>query len=209
MSLHSGRRVVSDLQALRALAHPLRLELRALIGRAGPLTAAEAARHLGISQALASHHLRHLARQGFVEPADAVDRRSRPWRLTATSHRWDPGDSRAAQEQVDAIERALVERSAAYLAAWQRRRAPRETRWSAQSGVSQSLLYLTVEEMAQLRRDWEAVVAPLAGRRPLGDAGRRPAGAVAVDVTLVVVPLPGDAAPPQARRKASRRKASR
>ena len=74
MSLESaGRRVIGDPLALRALAHPLRLKLHALVGREGSITAAEAARQLGVSQALASHHLRQLAKYGYVEPAEAGD----------------------------------------------------------------------------------------------------------------------------------------
>ena len=71
-------RVVGDALALRALAHPLRLKLHALVGREGSITAAEAARQFGVSQALASHHLRQLAKYGYVEPAEAGDNRERP-----------------------------------------------------------------------------------------------------------------------------------
>ncbi|MEU8661170.1 helix-turn-helix domain-containing protein [Actinoplanes philippinensis] len=190
MSLESGRRKVGDPLALRALAHPLRLKLHALVGREGAITAADAARQLGVSQALASHHLRQLAKYGFVEPADAGDNRERPWQVTATSQQWDPGDSTEAWEQIDLIERFVVERSAAQLADWQQRRATEDTGWSEHTGVSQNLVYLTVEEMADLARAWDELITPLVRRRPLGDARSRPDDAVPVDLTLVVVPLP-------------------
>jgi DNA-binding MarR family transcriptional regulator len=189
MSLEFGRRVVGDPVALRALAHPLRLKLHALVGREGAITAAEAARQLGVSQALASHHLRQLAKYGFVEPADAGDNRERPWRVTATSQQWDPGDSTEAWEQVDLIERFLVERSAAQLADWQQRRGGEDPRWTENTGVSQNLVYLTVEEMTELSRAWDELITPLVRRRPLGDARSRPADAVPVDITLVAVPV--------------------
>ena len=192
MSLESDRhrrRMVGDPVALRALAHPLRLKLHALVGREGAITAAEAARQLGVSQALASHHLRQLAKYGFVEPADAGDNRERPWRVTATSQQWEPGDSTEAWEQIDLIERFQVERSAAQLADWQQRRAAEDPRWAQHTGVSQNLLYLTVEEMAELSRAWGELITPLVQRRPLGDAGSRPADAVPVDLTLVAVPV--------------------
>jgi DNA-binding transcriptional ArsR family regulator len=189
MSLESGRRRVGDPVALRALAHPLRLKLHALVGREGSVTAAEAARQLGVSQALASHHLRQLAKYGFVEPADAGDNRERPWRVTATSQQWDPGDSPEAWEQVDLIERFLVERSATQLADWQQRRTAEDPRWTENTGVSQNLVYLTVDEMAELSRAWDALITPLARRRPIGDAQSRPTGAIPVDITLVAVPV--------------------
>lgn len=189
MYLESSRRVVGDPLALRALAHPLRLKLHALVGREGAVTAAEAARQLGVSQALASHHLRQLAKYGFVEPADAGDRRERPWRVTATSQRWEPGASTEGWEQLNLIERFLVERSAAQLADWQQRRAAEDPRWAHNTGVSQNLLYLTVEEMAELSRAWDELITPLVQRRPLGDPESRPTDAVPVDVTLVAVPV--------------------
>jgi DNA-binding MarR family transcriptional regulator len=56
-----------------------------IIGRLGRATTADAARELGISHGLASHHLRQLAKYGFVEQVAGKDHRERPWRLVATS----------------------------------------------------------------------------------------------------------------------------
>lgn len=191
MSLESNehRRVISDPQALRALAHPLRLKLHALVGREGTITAAEAGRQLGVSQALASHHLRQLARYGFVEPAEAGDNRERPWRVVSTSHRWAPGDSQETWEAVEALEQFLVERSAGYLRDWQERRADHDPAWREHTGVSQNMVYLTLDEMAELHHKWEELINPLVQRRPIGDATNRPADAVPVDVTLIAVPV--------------------
>jgi predicted ArsR family transcriptional regulator len=80
------RRLLDDPLSIRALAHPLRLELRSIVGRSGKITAADAARELGISHALASHHLRQLAKYGFVAQVEGADARERPWRLVHTSY---------------------------------------------------------------------------------------------------------------------------
>src|SRR5580700_5673526 len=93
MSLGSGaaqprgqrRRLLDDPRSIRALAHPLRLELSSIVGRSGRITTADAARELGISHGLASHHLHQLAKYGFVEQVGGADNRERPWRLVATS----------------------------------------------------------------------------------------------------------------------------
>lgn len=186
MSLESERherRLIADPLALRALAHPLRLKLVALVGREGTVTAAEAARQLGVSQALASHHLRQLAKYGYVEPADAGDNRERPWRVTHTSSTF------AQNEESEELERILVERSAAQLADWHLRRADADPGWTEHTGVAQSLVYLTLEEMAELARAWDELITPLVRRRPLGETAARPADAVPVDVTLIAVPL--------------------
>src|SRR5215467_12516496 len=89
------RRLLDDPRAIRALAHPLRLELQSIVGRSGKITAADAARELGISHALASHHLRQLAKYGFVEQVQGADARERPWRIVHTSYSAEGIDERA------------------------------------------------------------------------------------------------------------------
>jgi DNA-binding transcriptional ArsR family regulator len=54
--------------ALRALAHPIRLQIMSLLTGA-PLTAADVARELGITHANASYHLRNLLAGGLILPA--------------------------------------------------------------------------------------------------------------------------------------------
>jgi DNA-binding transcriptional ArsR family regulator len=217
------RRTVRDPIAIRALAHPLRLQLRDLLDVHGPLTAAEAARELGTSQGLASHHLRQLAKYGFVEPAPARNDRDRPWQITETSVSWlgaetEPDGAAAA----DLLEQVLAERALRHLHAWQRRRH-QEPRWHDHSGLSQHLLYLTAEELAGITAAIEALLEPYARRRPAGGGatgggatggvpaggvatggvaaggavGSQPAdspeGALVVDLTVIGVPLPGPA----------------
>ncbi|MER7274310.1 winged helix-turn-helix domain-containing protein [Dactylosporangium sp. NPDC000244] len=70
---------------LRALAHPLRLRMLNLMWP-GPLSAAELARELAISHALASQHLRRLANAGLVELAEERTRRGGYERRYRTVH---------------------------------------------------------------------------------------------------------------------------
>src|SRR5438034_2205715 len=107
-------RLLDDPLAIRAMAHPVRLDLQSLLGREGPMTAAQAARCLGISQALASHHLRQLAKYGFVEPADAPDNRERPWQRTAQGFSWEVRNPETAAA-ADVLEQMLAERAVAQL----------------------------------------------------------------------------------------------
>jgi DNA-binding transcriptional ArsR family regulator len=194
MSLESARppqRILDDPIVIRALAHPLRLKLHQLIGREGALTAAQAARELGISQALASHHLRQLAKYGFVEPAAAGDNRERPWQRTSTGFSWeaavqDPDGAAAA----DVLEQLLAERAVAHLVEWQQRRGDADPRWRDNTGLGQNLVYLTPDEMVELRAAVDALITPLVRRRPIGDPAARPADAVPVDLTIICVPVP-------------------
>ena len=57
--------------ALRARAHPLRLRMLSMLTGA-PMSAAELGRELGVSQALASYHLRSLVQAGAVQLAEEV-----------------------------------------------------------------------------------------------------------------------------------------
>ena len=84
----TGRRVVTDLDALRALAHPQRSAILKLLMAGPPRTATECAAVVGASPSACSYHLRELERFGFVERDDGstdapVDARVRRWRATA------------------------------------------------------------------------------------------------------------------------------
>lgn len=63
-----------DLSGLRVLAHPLRLRMLSLLTGAA-LSATELGRELGVSQALASYHLRQLHQAGVIELAEVRPRR--------------------------------------------------------------------------------------------------------------------------------------
>ncbi|MEV0677573.1 helix-turn-helix domain-containing protein [Actinosynnema sp. NPDC050436] len=79
MDLPQPRRV-TDVDALKALAHPLRVSLLNHLVAVGPRTASECAAEVGSSASNCSWHLRQLAKAGFVDRVDAGDGRERPWR---------------------------------------------------------------------------------------------------------------------------------
>ena len=84
------RRTIDEPKTVRALAHPLRLDLLNHLMSNGPATASQCARAVGDTASNCSYHLRYLARLGLVEPAradrpqDPADQRERPWRATIT-----------------------------------------------------------------------------------------------------------------------------
>ena len=79
---------ITDPSRIRALAHPLRLELLEFIGDVGEATATQCAEHTGESVANCSFHLRTLAKAGFIDPAPSRGR-EKPWRAAARSRRLD------------------------------------------------------------------------------------------------------------------------
>jgi DNA-binding MarR family transcriptional regulator len=203
MSLESGQeaprerlRLLDDPVAIRALAHPLRLDLQALIGRAGQITAADAARELGISHGLASHHLRQLAKYGFVEQAAGKDNRERPWRLTRTSTSWrEAMGTPEGQAAAAVFEEVLAERAVAALRGWLARRADWPAGWRQHTGAGASTIYLTLPELAELEEAIDGLIKRYVDERPLDDLASRPEGSVPVDITQIVsIPL---TAPPE------------
>ncbi|PFG36250.1 helix-turn-helix protein [Flavimobilis soli] len=80
-------KVVTDLDTLRAVTHPLRMRILGTLRLEGPATASELARALGESSGSTSYHLRQLERYGYVvdDVPDGDDdrpasRRERRWR---------------------------------------------------------------------------------------------------------------------------------
>jgi predicted ArsR family transcriptional regulator len=200
MSLESGEqaeavrqrfRLLDDPVAIRALAHPLRLDLLSITGHAGQITTADAARELGISHGLASHHLRQLAKYGFVQQAPGKDKRERPWRLTSTSTSWRDADATPEGAAAAAVfEEVLAERALTALRSWLRRRADWPAGWRKHTGVGQSTVYLTLPELAELDEAIEALITRYVDERPIDDVESRPAGSVPVDIIqIITIPL--------------------
>jgi DNA-binding transcriptional ArsR family regulator len=127
---------------MRALAHPVRLELLAALS-AGPLTATECAERVGESPQSCSYHLRTLAKHGFVEPSEAGNGKERPWKKVAGGLRWSgSSDADAARALAGTFLGRDFRLLQEYLA------APPES-WP-EPMYTQALLRLTPEEAEEL-----------------------------------------------------------
>jgi DNA-binding MarR family transcriptional regulator len=182
-------RLLDDPVAIRALAHPLRLDLMRFIARLGQATTADAARELGISHGLASHHLRQLAKYGFLEQVTGKDHRERPWRLVATSYNWSKAAETAeGSVAVDVLEQMTAERTIEAFLDWQQRRKDWPQAWRKDAGLGESAVYLTQTELAEVAEALDAVLKRYIDQRPIDDLASRPAGSVPVTFTLFAVP---------------------
>ncbi len=156
------RRVeLSDPRALRALAHPVRMRLVGLLRTEGPLTATQAAEHVGESPSNCSFHFRQLAKWGLVEPAEGGKGRERPWQATAVFTSWklapvsgEVGDARLA------LDRVLVQAYVDLIGRWFDRRPSEPPQWLALSGVGDWILDVTAEELQALEQAVDALVEP-------------------------------------------------
>ncbi len=176
---------VTDPQALKALSHPLRLDLIELLGTLGPATAADCARQLGTSQASCSFHLRQLAKYGFVEQApDSSDRRERPWQMTDVRQSWSSADSGAVGV---ALEHTFLQRELTRLQAWADQQMNEPEAWQRATFVGGATLPMTADELRAAGDAMRAVLAPYVER--LSDPARWPEGARIVRVFLGSSPV--------------------
>jgi len=178
---------ISDPKAIRALAHPLRLDLLELLGAGGPATAAQCGRMLGASQASCSFHLRQLAKYGFVEDAGpGHDRRERQWRVAdpRLSIRTGSGSDGAVRRH---IERLVIEREMRAILDYSGRPDDASPEWRHKAGVVTVLAMLSPDDAAAVKEKWIATLAPYIA----GAHGRQPQpGQHPVRYFMAATPLP-------------------
>lgn len=140
---YEARRSTPD--TLRALAHPLRMDILDRLELHGAMTASELGLELSESPANCSWHLRKLAEHNFVIEASGGAGRSRPWQLSgdrgsaaSCATGASSGDARQLLAQV------LVDREAARFAANCAREA--EPPWADVNAANQVVLWLTAQE---------------------------------------------------------------
>ncbi len=167
--------VATDPASIRALAHPLRLRILALLDDEGEVTATRCAEVTGESVASCSFHLRMLAKYGYVEAAERRGK-ERPWRTVGRGRqtRFDP-DVPESLPAASAVADLVLGQEAARVRAWLASAAAEDPRWLLASTLSASSFYATREELDALAREVEALTDRFAGRWE--DPGLRPEGA--------------------------------
>ncbi|WP_187368370.1 ArsR/SmtB family transcription factor [Ruania zhangjianzhongii] len=80
---------LTDARAMRALAHPLRIELFERLAIIGSATASDLAPLVGSTPSNCSFHLRTLAEAGFIERVPGHSGRQRPWQVLDIRQSWE------------------------------------------------------------------------------------------------------------------------
>lgn len=182
---------VTDPRALRALAHPVRLQLMAQLRQGGPLTATQAGQRLGETPSSCSFHLRQLAKYGLVEEAGGGRGRERPWRATAITTEWaSQGDSTEADAAGALLSRVVIERYFQTTLEWLERRGGEEPEWLRAASMNDAIVYLTTEELDELDRKISDFLKPYLER--LEDPAPPEEGARPVAVIALAFPLADD-----------------
>lgn len=172
---------------MRALAHPLRIQLLETVIALGRATATELAEELGQSPANCSFHLRKLAEFGYIERVDGATGREKPWRVVDPTQDLvpDPDDPEALQAST-AVSAAVRDWDFARMRAADGRPNPPE--WRGATFQHGATMIVTPDEARQIASDLAAVLAPFHVR--LTDPTLRPAGAGAIRLFSATTYLP-------------------
>lgn len=172
------------MRALRAMAHPLRMRILGSLRIDGPATSAMLARRLNTDSGQTSHHLRQLARYGFVEDAPDLGKgprgRERWWRAAHETTSWADADelgpegAEAARAFENAAHRVWAQMLAQYRV--QAGRGEWESAWVEAASSGDYPIRTTPEGLAALLDELRDVIA----RHDLGDQARRGAETVVV-----------------------------
>ncbi len=173
---------------LKALTHPLRVQVLGLLRTYGPSTATALAQRLSLTSGALSYHLRQLERYGFIaEDTERGNDRDRWWRAVHRSTEFDAqGLDPAAAEAGEAYEQGVITALTRTLVQAQADRASWPAEWRPVFTLSDVLLELTPAEAEQLEHDLSALLASY----PQLDAERGPRpGTWPVSTRFQIVPV--------------------
>ncbi|MFC4014314.1 winged helix-turn-helix domain-containing protein [Nonomuraea purpurea] len=164
---------IKDPKAMRALAHPLRIQLLELLAVHGAATATRLGELAGESPSNCSFHLRVLATHGYIERVPAGNARDRPWQLADIEQTWDSAqpdeDGRSA---ATALSQAFLDWEHARMKAAAAAGVPEP--WQGRLHNGGATLWLTPEEAEQLGQAITALITPYVQRWQ--QPGTRPPG---------------------------------
>lgn len=150
---------ITDPQAMRALAHPVRMTILERLQRAGPATAGDLATAVQTTPSAAGRHLRRLADLGLVTRTGSA------WTALGTGIRFEPAADEKSQAAYQALANQLFLRTDVLPRRWLAEDEPRlDGEWRRVSGLSNARMAMTVEEAATLDREMEKLLEPYVTR---------------------------------------------
>jgi DNA-binding transcriptional ArsR family regulator len=153
---------VTDVRALRALAHPLRNRLLGQLRLNGPATASQLGRVVGESSGSTSYHLRQLAEYGFVEEVEGQGTaRERWWRARHRMTSWQAADLIAQEggsEVQDEMTRLQIDQHARVLDAWHTQKEALGPEWAPVASLNDHGMRLRPDEARELADELNAVL---------------------------------------------------
>jgi DNA-binding transcriptional ArsR family regulator len=183
---------ITDPQAMRALAHPVRLAALSWLQRHGPATATQLSEHVGASPSVTSWHLRHLAGFGLVvdgwAPDGGSDRRQRWWSAVSRGFRFDMPETPEGAEAGRLLRAEMMNQALETARQWLAETEPLlEPEWSRVASSASTRLVVTRDEAEAIESAIEELLAPYVQRRDQGDT---PPGARTVRHLRMALPEP-------------------
>jgi DNA-binding transcriptional ArsR family regulator len=148
-------RIITEVDELKAVTHPLRVRMLAALRADGPATATELARRFDTDTGTTSYHLRKLAHYNFVEEAEQRDGRERRWQASHLTTSWDAAalattaEGRAAVSLMRRHQLAALERA---VSAYEAAEADLPPEWVGAAGMSDLRAHLTPRSLLELER---------------------------------------------------------
>lgn len=182
-------RRVTDASTLRALSHPVRIQLLEALGMHGTMTATQVGELIGESPTTCSFHLRQLAKHGFVEEAGGGKGRARPWRVTGDSLQLTsaPGDPES-EMAAEALGRLFQDRQASRHRTWRDTRHSYPEQWRRAAASSEHFIYMTAAELRQLNDDILKLIDSRFGDRYFRPE-ENPPGSLPVEIQITDYPM--------------------
>ena len=152
--------IVLDAALLRALAHPMRTQIIALLQRFGPSTATGLAERLGVNTGATSYHLRQLAEHGLVvEDTERGNARDRWWKSGYRGTRIDDVDLvRSEPDLTTAFMHNIARQNADNLFRYIDEMPTLPRSWAGAPGMNNYTLHLTARQLRELMEQLDAVV---------------------------------------------------
>jgi predicted ArsR family transcriptional regulator len=187
-------RELTDPKVMRALTHPVRLALLEVLATQGPLTATEAGELISESPTTCSFHLRQLEKYGFIEEAGTGPGRQRHWKFTHGGMRFsDTSDDPEANIAAKSLSRLVTDRAIARMQSYEDTKSNYPKDWQQAAEATESVVYVTPEELAELNADVRAVLER--HRERLTNPEVRPADSLLVEVLVFTFPTRFTGAP--------------
>ena len=182
-----------DERAIRVLAHPLRSRLLSRLRTDGPATATELAGELATNTGATSYHLRALEAVGLVTDTGEGAGKRRLWRATTQYHSWTNSDFAGDDDTrtaLDWLQRNYIRQFAERAEHWLDAVDAWPAEWVDALGLSDAFVTVTPEQLVQLNRELDTLIARY---RTLGEDDPR-----ARRVHLSLYANPADLTPPDA-----------
>lgn len=176
-----GDLVLTDPEAMRALAHPIRLALVDHLHREGPAKAAELAAGLEAPTPSIREHLVELEAFGFVQPTEEED----SWSAVAKGLVFEIPDDPTGQAAARQLSNMMLLRSRDLPTQWAADHEPRlGPEWVRAAGVINSRVTVTPDELRGLQQGLERLLEPFITR----EDDDIPAGATRVRILGYFLP---------------------